>query len=447
MLRSRANEIPDLVRQLGSRSRVRANSARTRLCIIGPHAVDGLIDGLEGNDNRIRARVMPLLALIQDSRAKDPLIAMLLDRNARLRRIAANCLGRFPSTEATIALERLLERDRREDVQVAAVHALLENYSGGQEAAIRRLLDLTVDPERSAALRLAALPLLPMLRPAQRRSILDRLGKDPVKELREGALRYRSDSDPGRPPGPKAIRGLLENLAAEDYAEWNDAVVGLSRCGSAIVEPIVAEMQQRANHPEYCARAGIALKALGRRRARTICAALEHVSEPVPLRVIIEVIGALGEKSSIYRLEELIARLRRIRASAATNGFDSLEPVRARAHFELARVGSRLAIEDLRGALADPDHRLELEIVSAVEMIGKREEIAPLLAAHAREGATTRSGIAAAVRAIMRRERIRRNDRRLQQLPAGQRRLLQSILPRPRSRNGIRGSRPLASPA
>ncbi len=53
---------------------------------------------------------MPVMALIQDPRTREPLIAMLLDRNVRLRKIAVRSLARFPSVETSAALNRVLRR-------------------------------------------------------------------------------------------------------------------------------------------------------------------------------------------------------------------------------------------------------------------------------------------------------------------------------------------------
>ncbi len=61
MLRSGANDIPELLQRLGSRKPTCVDAARARLSIVGPRAVDPLIDALEGDNHRVRARVMPLL--------------------------------------------------------------------------------------------------------------------------------------------------------------------------------------------------------------------------------------------------------------------------------------------------------------------------------------------------------------------------------------------------
>jgi hypothetical protein len=189
-------------------------------------------------------------------------------------------------------------------------------------------------------------------------------------------------------------------------------------------------MQARAHDPEYCTRAGMALKAMGPRRGRAMADAVDQIEEPLPLQVLVEVIGALGEKSFIYRLKDLIDRLAsRPGSPAEASGLDLMQRVRAKAHLELARIGSRVAIDNLRQALADPDRRIELEMLAAVELIGKRDEICILLRGYLREDEFVKERIARAIRSIMKRERIRRNNRLFQALGPEQRQALEAILP------------------
>src|SRR6185503_8574209 len=146
-LRPRATEVPELVRRLGSRRPKQVDRARARLSIIGSHSVIALVEALEGDNNRVRTHAMPLLALIQDPRGREPLVAMLLDRDARMREIAARCLARFPSRHTVGALERLLKNEKSRDVRVAAVQALLAQYDAGEEQAIRMVLAVLFDAE------------------------------------------------------------------------------------------------------------------------------------------------------------------------------------------------------------------------------------------------------------------------------------------------------------
>jgi len=441
MLRPRANEIPRLIRRLGSPDASRADAARARLTVLGARAIEDLVAALEGADRRVRERAMPLIALIRDPRGRAPLIATLLDDDPGMRELAAESLARFPAPDAVLALERTLRRDPQEAVRVAAVRALVEHCSAGRDDAIRQPLELLLDPAEPRSVRVAAFALVSTLPLAQRRGILTRLGTDPVDEIRRLADGFEAELREAGEPATSRTPALLEGLASPDYATWNAAVHQLGRGGAAIVSPLVAEMCRRASDAEFATRAGIALKALGRRHARPIADALDRVDDPLALQVLVEVIGAIGEPALVYRLKDLLDRL----AQTADGGdseatHDAVRRVQAKAHHELARIGSRVAIQDLRGALADSSRRVELELLAAVEIVGKRDEIPVLLGAFGREEPFVGARIADAVRAIMKRERIRRDDLTLKRLGASEREALDRILPRPAPR--IPGRRP-----
>ena len=68
-------------------------------------------------------------------------------------------------------------------------------------------------------------------------------------------------------------------------------------------------------------------------------------------------------------------------------------------------------------------------MLAAVERIGKRDEIPVLLRAYCVEDPFVRDRIAGAVREIMKRERIRRNDRMFLTVGRERRRALEAILP------------------
>ena len=437
-LRPRATEVPELVRRLGSRQPRQVDRARARLSIIGPHSVVALVEALEGDNNRVRANAMPLLALIQDPRGREALVAMLLDRDPRMREIAARCLARFSSLESVAALERLLKRERVRDVRITAVHGLLELYESGQDPAIRRILEVLLDAKEDVKLRLAAMALLPLLRPTARRGLLRRLRQDGSEEIVRRAAEITDEDEAPAPRDKSTIDGLLRELAAQDYAIWNEALHRLAVSVPSASEAIVAEMRRRARDPEYCTRAGMALKALGPRRVRGLADALDTVDEPLPLQVLVEVAGTIGEKPLIYRLKNVIERVAPRSDGSGSSRFDTMQRVRAKAHYELARIGSRVAIQDLQSILADSARRLPLEALSAVEQIGKKDEIPLLLKAYLREDPFTRGRIAAVVRAILKRERIRRNSVAFRALPTELRRTLESILARS-ARNGRRG--------
>ncbi len=81
-----------------------------------------------------------------------------------------------------------------------------------------------------------------------------------------------------------------------------------------------------------------------------------------------------------------------------------------------------------------------------MELIGTREEVAVLLRTWVEEPADVREQVAIAVRAIMKRERLRRNARVFQSLSAEERRALDAILPPAGTARTRRGAAAKPSP-
>mgnify|MGYP003694390413 CR=1 FL=1 len=395
-LRPRATEVPELVRRLGSRQPKQVDRARARLSIIGSHSVVALVEALEGDNNRVRSHAMPLLALIQDPRGREPLVAMLLDRDPRMREIAARCLARFSSLDAVAALERLLKREKVREVRVSAVHGLLELYEAGQDLAIRRILEVLLDPKEDTRIRVASMALLPLLRPAARRGLLRRLRQDGVEEIARRAAEITEEDEAPAPRDRSTIDALVRELAAHDYAVWNEALhrlaaAGPDRLGGDRRRDATPRRRSRstARGPGWRSRRSARAASVGSPKRSTT------VDEPLPLQVLVEVAGTIGEKPLIYRLKSVIERVAPRPDAAGTSRFDTMQRVRAKAHFELARIGSRVAIQDLQSILADSDRRLPLEALAAVEQIGKQDEIpsccAPISAKTRSRGVASRA--------------------------------------------------------
>jgi len=133
------------------------------------------------------------------------------------------------------------------------------------------------------------------------------------------------------------------------------------------------------------------------------------VDEPLPLQVLVEVAGTLGDKPLIYRLKSVIERVAPRPESAGTSRFDTMQRVRAKAHFELAASEAGLRSRTSNRSWPIPT-AASARSLAAVEQIGKKDEIPLLLRAYLHEDPFTRGRIAGVVRTILKRERIRRNS-------------------------------------
>jgi len=295
------------------------------------------------------------------------------------------------------------------------------------------VLALLFDAEEDTRTRLAAFPVVSLLPPVDRKNLVKRLRQDADAEITQKASGFEERRETEGRREAATLRALLRDLASDDYAVWNEALHAICSRGAPAVRPLIEEMQHRAHDPEFCARAGMTLKAMGPRRARALAEFLDRVEEPVPLQILVDVAGAIGEKSVLYRLKDLIDRIARGPSRfPPNNGFDPMQRVRAKAHHELAKIGSRVAVEDMRKILSDPEQRLEVEILAAVHRIGTRDEIPDLLRAYRREDRFMKDRIGDVLREILKRERIRKNSATLQALGAENRRLLDAILRPPR---------------
>ncbi len=429
--RAAAASTRELIRRLSSSDREQVQAARARLTLLGGRAVDALIETLEGGNDRLKLQAMPMLALIRDARAREPLIALLHDREPKIREAACRALSRFPCREAVLSIEKVVKNDLRAEVRVAAVQSLVAIFDEGQDEALRELLSVLFDPDESRRVRLAAFAAIPLLSARERRAVIRKLRDDADREIasRAGAL----EQECGRPEpaagDDAAIARLASELASPQHGRWNDAMHRLIGLGGRALPHVIAAMRARHRDPEFACRAAMVIKGLGARRLRSVADYLDTVIEPLPLEVLVDVVASLDDRPATYRLREVIdsldARL------AGLNGFDGPDPyarVRAKAHLAIARLGSRVAVGDLKKTLTDPSRRIDPELLTAAGRIGTRDELPDLLRAYRREDPWMRVKIREVFWQIIRREKIRRGGPSFQSLARQDRQALREII-------------------
>ena len=388
-----------------------------------------LLDALDGECPVLRSRAISVLSLIRDSRAWEPIVAQLLDREVRVRVAAALALARFPCSRSVPTLERALRQDGRHAVRLAALQSLIALFEAGFEEAVVEVVSLLFEQKADRRLRYAALGVIPLLPPRQSRGLLRRLRSDPNPDMAAVARKIEVAAAGGVEPDLSALPAALLDLASPRPERWNQALHRLVGFGEQTIAPLVEEMLRRSRDPEYCTRAGMVLRGLGPRRARPIVDWLERVDDPLPLEVLVEAVGGLEDKPLIYRLKDVIDRLReRERDPARRPPPEEMQRVRARCHLQLARIGSRVAIDDLKDCLGSPDVRIPVEMLAAVERIGKRDELLDLLRAWRKEEPLLRSRIRDVFLLIARREKVRRTNRIFSALCPEDRAALEQIL-------------------
>ncbi|MEW5806630.1 MAG: HEAT repeat domain-containing protein [Acidobacteriota bacterium] len=427
--RKEDGEIEELINKLGSKRKVEIDAAKARLSIIGTRAVEHLIEALDRENTELKLNAIPILALIRDQRAKNPLIAMLLERNPKIRESATRALANFPARETIHSLERLLGNEKDMAVRVAAVYALVEIFKGGHDGSIGSILEVLFNSDEKHEVRIAALSIIPFLKTGEKKAILKKLKDDPDQRMKQRLMEMEKAPEPKNHTEGR-IKKAIQLLSSTSYEELNESINFLISSGESVIEPLIGEMIRRGNDAEFCSRVSIVLKGLEPSCLRLIVLYLDLVIEPLPLKILVDLVGSIEDKSLLYKLKGLIDRINSDPGLLENQGEnDPYRKIKARAHLQLAKAGSRVAIDDLKETLMTGKGSIDMDLLSALEFIGKKEELSYLFRAYPREDEWTKEKIKNVFLKIMRREKIRRNNKLFKIMARENPAILKELLP------------------
>ena len=244
-------------------------------------AVAALIAVLQpGEPPPLREAAGWALGEIGGTEAERRLIALLDDRDAKVRRTAAEGLGKLRNRNATDALIRHLEKDEAPDVRVAAATAL---GNTGDPAAISPLLNLLKADD--IYVRQAADAALASIRPSDIGAL--------SKELRDESPKVRSEAVQrlGASRNPNVVPELIRMLVDDEPQVADTAASALA----SFRDPeSLSRMVPALDDPSPRIRQGIA-SALGNMGIRDNAAALtKRLGRETNAAVRIELIRALG---------------------------------------------------------------------------------------------------------------------------------------------------------
>lgn len=427
-------EISDLVCALDGADPVRQESLKEQIIACGTGAVDTLVRALDSEKRSIRTIIIYLLSQIREPRAREPIVSQLHDQDPGVREAAARALALLPCGQSIQPLERLVRQDPQIEVRITAARTLVDLFQAGFEEGVGTLIATLYDTGADRRLRIAALSILPLLRGRERQDMVRHLRDEKDPEIASRARLLEGASGKAGTPDEQAIRRALRDLASAS-SELQDRALGtLIEAGVTVIQPLVQEMLWRYDDAEYCRRAGRVLRGLGARQLRPVAEYLEILEEPNPLEVIVDALGWIEDKRHLYRLKDLIDRLGRlITREPGDLSAQGLERVRAKAHLQLAKIGSRVAIADLKETLRSPVRKVHVEHLLSVARIGKQEELADLLHAFGKEEPWMRERIRQVFQDIKKRERIRLTSRLFASYTAEENDALRELLSRPRS--------------
>lgn len=404
---SRTGELGDLLERLGGVDAVLRDAAAARLLLVGRRALGPLLTWLPTASTSGREAAAGLLEQLPGASALQALIELLEDPSDAVAARAAEALAaRNDAAGALPALERAL--GRRSPVPRTAL-AALGRIAGDQPEALGPITRLALDPSAAHELSHAALGVLKRLAPREATAV-------------ETEMRARR-AVAAAPPVTEVSALPTELPAAANPTEAAAAAPSdLVELRLALREPVSPERALRAEQLATALGAG-ALDV-----AREVALA-SH--DPLALRVAIDALALAPRADAAPRLLDLLARF----AFEHVPAPDARAELAALAHRALGRLGSRLALHDLRDRLrARPPVALPylLDAVTALPDISLLEPLAELLADPI-DGVDT-AALRAAASTLAATLQLTTRSRAVTSLPDAPRAALRQALSRPRGR-------------
>lgn len=427
---SRAREIQKLLAQLGGGEAARREAAVARLTLLGERSVEPLLAWLRTASADGRLQALAVLSRLHDSRALPEILALAKDPHPEVARRAVELAAEYPSARTAQAVAAVLAGadawTRR-----AAVASLARLHRAGVVEALDPLLDLLLDEDQDESLRLQCLEAVAHLGRRELRPLLKRL----VRYASRPALTRRAaelaggleDASP-----PASLAREVKQLGQLPVSQEEAALEALAGQGlvaaDALIEALLAPSVQAA----LALRIGKALRRFDLHVLDRIHRALARAETPLALRVLAEASAEFKAPASIPALHRALERLNE-QGAGSSGAIDAIAETKARIHSVLASLGSRIALYDLREMLEARPPRALPTLLGAAERIGDAT-VVPALAGLVAEDASNLDPCAAALAAIVRRERLRRTSRALKSVRPERRHALDALWARASAR-------------
>ncbi len=255
-----------------------------------------------------------------------------------------------------------------------------------------------------------------------------------------------SDQPPGRPEplreragsSTPTIRKCLKDLGSQDFRIRSESITELEKLGQPAAEAIVESLMKDSSKFELLSSYSDALEEIGRPSVAVIVDALSQIKDvrrPEHAHLIETFVESLARIGGKHEARIIVGQLPKLEAAIKRNGnvvlVDCCEKAKVEIHRVLAEMNVKDAADDLLGMMGDGRHRVRLGIVEAVEELGDKRALVPLLRLHHLEEDISFSGANQIDRAfvkIARREHVGPDHAMFRDLTAQERETLEKLL-------------------
>lgn len=413
-------EIEALILDLGSDDQEVVEFAINALMMANPRRhLSDLIDALLWSEPIIKQRICYILGGVLDDRCIDPLLSMLNEPDVETQLAAIDSLQFFPVERIIPPFADQLQHSD-EDVRDAIVATLGVFIKHGVLDAHLPLIDIIRDENESIELRRLALMNLQNLEDDELIPLLESFKNISDASIYSHVLLLQDDLGKNRDQKLAHIERLIQELLTESeilkQIRLEDRLVeGGSMAARALIQKIFSDPDNTALHVH----ARMILEKMGLRSLTVIkwlVETFDRFDDSKRVFLLQDLITLIAQPLYASLAQSLVRLLQRINTYIQTLTSEDdrreFDYIKSDIHFALATYDCRDAVADMKAIMRDGTERQHIELIEALVHIGSRDFLIPLInQLHAyRDFSQPCRRIKQAFKAIVKREKIKRND-------------------------------------
>ncbi len=413
-------EIEELILDLGSDDQEVVDFAMSALLMANPRRhLSDMIDALQWGEPIVKQRICYIFGGLIDERCIDPLLSASKDENVDTKLAAIDSLQYFPEERIIPHLKDQL-RHEDEDVRDAVVLTLGVFIKHGVVDAHLPLIAIIRDENENIQIRRQALLNLQHLDEEELIPLLDSLKNISDASIYSHILLLQDDLGKNHEQKMAQIENLIQQLLTEKETlvqiRLEDRLV---EGGALTAKTLMTKMFNEQENGALRMHARMIIEKMGSKSFsafKWLFETFDRFDEIMQVILFQDLITVIAQRQYAALAKSLVKLLHRMNVYIAKLNSESdrreFDYIKADIHFALATYGCREAVDDIKTIMREGTERQYLPLIEALIHIGDKDFLIPLINQFQayRNFKRPRRTVTRAFKAIVRREKIKRND-------------------------------------
>lgn len=413
-------EIEELILDLGSDDQEIVDFAMSALLLANPRRhLSDLIDALQWGEPIIKQRICYIFGGLIDERCIDPLLSVLNDENVDTKLAAIDSLQYFPAERIIPHLKEQLRHDD-EDVRDAIVSTLGVFTKHGVIDAHLPLIEIVRDENATIQIRRQALLNLQHLDEDELVPLLDSLKDISDASIYSHILLLQDDLGKNHEQKMVQIESLIQQLLTEKETIKQIRIEDRLVAGGALTaKALMTKIFNKQENAALRMHARMIIEKMGSKSFsafKWLFETFDRFDDIMHVILFQDLITVIAQRQYAALAQPLVKLLHRLNAYIEKLNSESdrreFDHIKSDIHFALATYGCREAVDDMKTIMREGTERQYLPLIEALIQIGDKDFLIPLInqfQAYRNFKRPSRT-VTRAFKAIVRREKIKRND-------------------------------------